>query len=209
MRTLIIIITTLVAAITLTGCSGSDKGTQAAASLRKACGNPQALKELAASYIASRDSLFFPGDAGMMDKAFIDACAGNDSLQVLAQAIALDAKELGKVTGEYLVESLQNGTIDGHKAAERLGMIHTSLFLLGRDQDINTCYAAIDEVAQTLPEQQQMEVYAHSCSPATLGENMKKEHDTDPEGTDRRAHIVETILKGDNLNEFKSHYYSK
>lgn len=209
MKSISIIITTLAAAISLAGCSGSDKGTEAAARLRSAWGNADAIKQVAAGYTTSRDSLFVPGDDSMMNNAFIDACAGNDSLQVLAQAIALDATELGTVNGEYIVNGLQNGTVDGVKAAARLGMIDMALSLLGRNQDINTCFAAIDEVAKALPEQKQMEVYTHSCSPATLAGMLLQERTADPEGSDRRARIVEGILKGQDLEQFKSHYYSK
>jgi len=209
MKYILTLLSILAVALTLTSCNGSDKGAEAARQLNAAWGNPDAIKQIAANYAASRDSLFIPGEASMMNNAFIDACAGNDSLQVLAQAIALDVTELGKANGTYIVDGLKSGSLDGKTAASRLGMIDMALSMLGRSNDITACFAAIDEVAQSLSEEQQMQVYARSCSPSALGDAMKAERASNSADTDRRAKIVEGILTGEDLETFKTHYYSK
>lgn len=203
--TLLLALATL---MSLSSCSGaSDKGANAAARLILAWGNADAIREVASDYVATRDSLTLPGEASIMDNAFFEACGNNDSILVMAQAIALDATELGKENGKLIVSGLQDGTLDATTAAGRLGIIDMALSVLGRNQEVTTVFAQIDEVAHELPDDQQMALYTRSCSPAALGDALRQDRATDSLTADKRAAIVNTILTGDDLEKFKSHYY--
>lgn len=198
----------LAAVLSLSSCSGaSDKGTNAALQLEQAWGDADAIRKVASDYVATRDSLSLPGEAWMMNDAFFSRCAGNDSLLVMAQAIALTATELGQENGHKIVSGLTDGTLDAQSATARLGIIDVALAILGRSEELSTCFKAIDEAAQELPDDQQMAVYARSCSPATLGDALRQDRATDSLTADKRAAIVNTILTGEDLETFKSHYY--
>ncbi len=199
---------TLIVALALTACSGSDKGKQAAASLTAAWGNPEAVQQVASQYVASRDSLSMPGDASSMDKAFVDACAGNDSIHMLARAIAMTPSDLGKEIAGTIIDLLKDDK-GIEPANAQLALADLAYSMLGRNADVAQCYAAVDEAAKALPEDKQMQVYVNSCSPETLGDAMREERASDATATDRRAKIVEGILTGDKLEAFKSHYYNK
>lgn len=206
------IFSTLIFVLTITmslsSCSGaSEKGSNAAHQLEQAWGNTDAIRKVANDYLAARDSLSLPGETWMMNDAFFNGCASNDSMLIMAQAIALAATELGKENGSIIVKGLTDGTMDAQGATARLGIIDVTLSILGRSDELPTCYKAIDAEAQSLPEDQQMVVYAHSCSPATLGDALRQDRATDSLAADKRAAIVNTILTGEDLNTFKSHYY--
>ena len=209
-KVIIICIAALAATMTLTGCSGaSDKGTQAAKQLAAAWGDPAAIQKVASDYTASRDSLSFPGASGSMDGAFFDACT-NDTMLVMAQAIALSNEELAKETASAVIGGLKDGSMDAGKASARLSMLSMALFTLDRNDDLATCFRIIDEAAQELSEDQQMLVYARSCAPNKLGDAFKQDRaQGDATEADRKAKIVEGILTGKDLDTFKSHYYAK
>lgn len=209
-KTFLTTIIALAALISLNSCSGaSDKGADAAAKLSLAWGNADAIRKVASDYIAARDSLTLPGEDWMMNNAFFEACGDNDSLLVMAQAIALDATEFGKENGKVIVSGLQDGSLDATTAAGRLGIMDMALSVLGRNDQLSTCFNAIEEAVQTLPEDQQMVVYTRSCTPAKLGDALKQDRATDSLKADRQAAIVGTILKGEELETFKSHYYNR
>ena len=194
--------------LTITSCGeGKEKGTQAGQQLAAAWDNVDSINKVAHDYIAMRDSM---GGSSAMDDAFVDACSGNDSLRVLAQAIALTPDAVGKDNGNFIVNGLQDSKLDAYKAAARLGMISDAYAMLGRTDDVESCFNAIDEVAKSLPEETQMQVYARSCSPEALAQALLDDRASgNAAEVDRKAKIVETILKGEKLNTFKSIYYAK
>lgn len=205
----ITIISVLAYAMTLTSCSeASEKGIAAAVQLSSAWGDAQAIQKVAAAYVASRDSLTM--GASSMDDAFIEACSNNDSIVAVAMAIAKTPEEMGKHYGKEIVDGLANSTMEPEKANTLLGMIGTAYALLGRPDDVALCFKAIDGIAQQLPENEQLIVYAHSCTPDVLGKALKEEHDKgNALDADRQAQIIETILTGQDLETFKQHYNGK
>lgn len=192
----------------LAGCGENrEKGQLAAQQLTDAWGNADAVAQVANNYIAMRDSM---GGSSVMDYAFIEACSANDSIKALAQAIALTPEAVGKARGEIMVKGLQDGTLDANGASAMLGVMGDAYAMLGRSNDLAACFAAVDEVASNLSDEQQMQVYARSCTPQVLAESMKEERrQGDAAQVDRKAKVVETILQGEDLNAFKSIYYSK
>ncbi|MCQ2289169.1 MAG: hypothetical protein MJZ74_08735 [Muribaculaceae bacterium] len=207
--TILSLVLVLVAAMSLTSCGGSsDKGTLAAKQLAAAMGNNEAVKKVASDYAAMIDSLM-PGQSWVVTGAFFDACT-NDTMLVMAQAIALSPEDLGKETSKFIIEGLEDGSLDAKKAASRLALLSSSLTMLERTDALATCFKIIDEDAASLSEDKRMAVYARSCRPEKLGDDMKRERELgNSADLDRQAKIVETILTGDDLNTFKAHYYAK
>lgn len=192
----------------LTSCGdGSEYGSRAARQLQAAWGSPEAIVKVASDYKATSDSL---GNPSSMATAFINACSGNDSMKIVAQAIALTPQEMGREMGNAIVDGLAGSSMDANDASAQLNLINYAYALLLRSEDLSVCYNAIDEAVISLPEEKQMLVYAHSCSPEVLARAMKQECDSiDATAAARRVKIVETILTGEDLKKFQSIYYSK
>lgn len=203
-----LLLSATVGTLVLTSCGeASEKGSLAAHQLQAAWGNPEAIMKAASDFKAVSDSL---GKPESMSDAFIDACSGNDSMKVVAQAIALTPQALGSDMGEAIVDGLASGDIEAAKALEQIDLVGFAYALLQRNDDAVACFKAIDEVAQSLPEEKQMVVYAHSCAPDKLANAMRQERAQGNAGdVDRRAKMVEDILTGDDLNKFKAIYYGK
>ena len=210
MKALHTIIIAIASIVTLSGCSGAaDKGERAAKQLIAAWGNPDAVRQMAEDYAQMRDSLAFGMEEPMMTSAVREGVSRNDTMLIVAQAIALSVEEMGNENAKAIVDGLSKGTLDAQAASARLGAIGTALAMLNRSDDLPKVLSIIDKHAQQLPEQEQMKVYARSCSPRALGDAMRQERATDSIASDRRAHIVEGILQGEELETFKEHYYKR
>lgn len=199
----------IVALVAIVACTEADMGKHFASELNDAWGNADSIKQIAAHYTTAHDSVASTNQAKAMNEAFIDGCAGNDSIQMLARAIALSPSEMGKEVGDSLMGFLTATEPNIERAVAWLGMIDHSLSLLDRRQDIAACYDAIDQAVESLPVEDQMRLYVASCSPETLANELRKDRANNPVDADQRATMVQALLSGERLATFNRHYYAK
>ena len=207
------LIVTLLAIMLLATAACDNAGTRgenAAARLAEAWADDSLARDFADSYAALADSLTFPWSASMMNSAFVEASARlSDTLGLAAEVIARGT-DVAAERAESLVDDLSDGKIDADQACDRIALMGLVTNRLGRDSIAGLMEAEIDRLADALPLQRQMELYARITDPETLARALtedRKAPGADLGRIDRQAGLLREIYN-DSLRAIFDHIYS-
>lgn len=197
-------------AVLMSACGQvSERGEQLGNRLVKAWGDTAAIKNIYKEYQAAADSLHIPGTTGQLASAFMRAAGEGDSLQAVAQAIALNASDFADEHAQPLIDGLLDGSLDARKATDHLFLLHWAADLLEKTEHIAKLDDAIDQAANRMSDKKQMLLYSRAATPSALGKQMRAERslpNADTALIDRRAAMLREIYDEAQLNEFQSAY---
>jgi hypothetical protein len=213
------IITLAVAALTLVATASCkneirDRGTAIAQHLAQSWNDSTATAKCVTEYDNCRDSIKSATDKDDLSDAFITSAgeSNNDTLIIAAQAIAMTPGSFGKATSGPIIDALINGSFSPRDALQRITLVHSVASRLGRGRLIDDFDQAIQQSADSLPVDQQMQLYAHSCSPAILGRALRDDrmkNGADLNKVNAQVEALRKIYSDGDFKTFKQNYEIK
>lgn len=194
----------------LNSCTeAGHKGSQAAKELTEVWGNQEAMQQFATHYEHMRDSLWLPGSANAMNRAFIENLSTHDSMHMAALLIALEAPEFANEQASKLVSELHAGILEASAATARLALIDGLALLLGRGDHATLLKETIDQKVEELPLDDQALVYSRAATPALIGMSLKQERGepgADTAFIARQVQALKRVYTAEQWQEFIDNY---